>query len=65
MCHVQPLSTTNPILRCPLRRRRLCRAALRRALVANMARAGVAIGAETTRGREGAASDSAGIAAGR
>eukprot|EP00965_Chrysotila_dentata_P098501 3255911-Pleurochrysis_carterae.AAC.2 len=46
MCHVHPLSTMKPTLRCPSRRLRLRRAVLRRALVASMARAGVAMRAD-------------------
>eukprot|EP00965_Chrysotila_dentata_P075578 2496326-Pleurochrysis_carterae.AAC.1 len=51
MCHLLPLSTTKPTLRCPLRRWRLCLAAFRRALDASLTRAGVDGGAESTRAR--------------
>eukprot|EP00965_Chrysotila_dentata_P044758 1488005-Pleurochrysis_carterae.AAC.1 len=46
MCHVQPLSTTKLIQRCPLCRCSLLRSGIRRALLAIMTRAFVAIGAD-------------------
>eukprot|EP00965_Chrysotila_dentata_P126024 4165007-Pleurochrysis_carterae.AAC.2 len=51
MCHVHPLSTTKPTLRCPQGSRLLRRRAFRRALEANMTRAFDASGVEMIRGR--------------